>query len=74
MHTISDEICPGFGWMLSPFPSREESGQHLGIWIVGLGLFNLVDAQSSVGEVWFGLVLAIFGETGNQMVWFLAAF
>jgi hypothetical protein len=25
----------------------------------------------SVGEVWFGPVLAIFGETENQMVQFL---
>ena len=30
--------------------------------------------SDSVGEVWFGLVSAIFGQTGNQTIWFLTEF
>jgi len=30
--------------------------------------------SDSAGEVWFGLVWAIFSQTGNQAVWFLENF
>ena len=30
--------------------------------------------QTSVGEVWFGLVSALFGQTGNQTISFLTEF